>query len=83
VLIVIVLTLLVAVRQYLAQRELVNAQLALQESERAKDELLSVLGHELRTPMTSIRGSLGLLSGGVMGELPEDAANMVDIGWSS
>jgi signal transduction histidine kinase len=79
VLIVIVLTLLVAVRQYLAQRELVNAQLALQESERAKDELLSVVGHELRTPMTSIRGSLGLLGGGVMGELPEDAANMVDI----
>lgn len=79
VLIVIVLTTLVAVRQYLAQRELVKTQLALRESERAKDEFLSVVGHELRTPLTSIRGALGLLDGGVLGELPADAANMVAV----
>src|SRR5580693_7704028 len=79
VLIVIVLTILVALRQYLAQRELVQMQAALRKSERLKDEFLSVVGHELRTPLTSIRGSLGLLEGGVLGELPQDAANMVAV----
>jgi signal transduction histidine kinase len=79
VLIVIMLTILVAIRQYLAQRELVRMQAALRESERLKDEFLSVVGHELRTPLTSIRGSLGLLEGGVLGELPQDAANMVAV----
>lgn len=79
VLIVIVLAVLVAVRQYIAQRELVRMQEQLRESERVKDEFLSVVGHELRTPLTSIRGSLGLLEGGVLGELPQDAANMVAV----
>jgi signal transduction histidine kinase len=79
VLIVIVLAGLVAVRQYVAQRELVQAQAALRESERLKDEFLSIVGHELRTPLTSIRGSLGLLEGGVLGELPRDATNMVAV----
>jgi signal transduction histidine kinase len=79
VLIVIVLTALVATRQYVAQRELVQAEAALRESERHKDEFLSVVGHELRTPLTSIRGSLGLLAGGILGELPKDAANMVGL----
>jgi signal transduction histidine kinase len=79
VLIVTVLAVLVAVRQYLAQRELLRTQAALRHSEQVKDEFLSVVGHELRTPLTSIRGSLGLLAGGVLGELPEDAANMVAV----
>jgi signal transduction histidine kinase len=47
------------------------------KAERAKEEFVSVVGHELRTPLTSIRGSLGLLAGGLVGELPQDAANMV------
>jgi PAS domain S-box-containing protein len=50
---------------------------ARKEAERVKDEFVSVVGHELRTPLTSIRGSLGLLEGGVMGELPEEAAQML------
>jgi signal transduction histidine kinase len=77
VLIVIALAALVAARQFLARRELDKVQAELRKSERIKDEFVSVVGHELRTPLTSIRGSLGLLAGGLVGELPEDAANMV------
>ena len=48
-------------------------------AEQVKDEFISVVGHELRTPLTSIRGSLGLLEAGVMGELPDEAAQMLAI----
>jgi len=49
------------------------------QAEQVKDEFISVVGHELRTPLTSIRGSLGLLEGGVFGELPGEAAGMVEL----
>jgi PAS domain S-box-containing protein len=48
------------------------------EVDRMKDEFASVVGHELRTPLTSIRASLGLLGGGVLGELGPDAAGLLD-----
>ena len=54
----------------------------LTESRRAemlKNEFISVVSHELRTPLTSIRGALGLLSGGVAGELPASAGQMIGI----
>jgi PAS domain S-box-containing protein len=53
------------------------------EAEHTKDEFISVVGHELRTPLTSIRGSLGLLEGGIFGELPEEAASMVQLAVSN
>ncbi|HEX8433791.1 response regulator [Archangium sp.] len=49
------------------------------EVERLKNEFVSTVSHELRTPLTSIRGSLGLLEGGILGELPEQAQDMVRI----
>lgn len=49
------------------------------DAERVKDEFLSVTSHELRTPLTSIRGALGLLTGGVVGDLPGSAQRMLDI----
>jgi PAS domain S-box-containing protein len=49
------------------------------EVERLKNEFVSTVSHELRTPLTSIRGSLGLLAGGVVGELPQEAMEMVTI----
>jgi signal transduction histidine kinase len=82
-LIVLVLMALVAARQGVARRELRNAQDALRASERAKDELIAVVGHELRTPLTSIRGSLGLLQGGVVGELPGEAMSMLAVALSN
>ena len=51
----------------------------LREVDRLKSQFISVISHELRTPMTSIRGSLGLLAGGVVGGLPDKARELVDI----
>lgn len=47
--------------------------------ERMKDEFISTISHELRTPLTSIRGALGLLNGGVLGDLGEQAGEMVRV----
>lgn len=49
------------------------------EMEKMKNEFISTVSHELRTPLTSIRGSLGLISGGAVGELPEQAKEMLKI----
>jgi PAS domain S-box-containing protein len=49
------------------------------EVDRLKSEFVSVVSHELRTPLTSIVGSLGLISGGVAGELPAQAKTLIDI----
>jgi PAS domain S-box-containing protein len=47
--------------------------------ERKKDEFISTVSRELRTPLTSIRGSLGLLTGGAIGEFPPMAKGLLDI----
>lgn len=44
-----------------------------------KSEFVSTVSHELRTPLTSISGALGLVAGGVAGELPAQAKQMIDI----
>jgi PAS domain S-box-containing protein len=47
--------------------------------DRLKDEFVSTVSHELRTPLTSIRGALGLLSGGILGEVNEKASHLLRI----
>jgi PAS domain S-box-containing protein len=49
------------------------------EVERMKKEFVATVSHELRTPLASIRGSLSLLSAGVLGPLGTDAAEAVGI----
>jgi PAS domain S-box-containing protein len=49
------------------------------EMDRLQSEFISIVSHELRTPLTSIAGSLGLVSGGVAGELPPKATQLVEI----
>lgn len=44
-----------------------------------KSEFISTVSHELRTPLTSIAGSLGLVAGGTLGELPAEVSRMVSI----
>lgn len=50
-----------------------------QKVERLKSDFVSTVSHELRTPLTAIRGALGLLCGGVLGDLPPDARGVVEI----
>ncbi len=52
---------------------------ARKQVERMKDEFIATISHELRTPLTSIRGALGLIAGGVAGELPTQMRMMVEI----
>ncbi len=50
-----------------------------QRLERMKKEFVATVSHELRTPLTSIRGSLSLLGSGVLGEIPPEAREAVEI----
>jgi len=47
--------------------------------EQMKIEFVSTVSHELRTPLTSIAGSLGLIAGGVGGQLSDRASRLVNI----
>lgn len=51
--------------------------------ERLKNEFVSTVSHELRTPLTSITGALGLLHGGVMGDMPEKVSSLVGIAYKN
>lgn len=50
----------------------------LEELDKRKDEFLSVAAHELRAPMTAIKGYLSMLSGGDAGKLPDTAKEFLD-----
>lgn len=51
--------------------------------DRMKSEFVSTVSHELRTPLTVISGSLGLLAGGVIKDLPDNAKQMVDMAYKN
>lgn len=44
-----------------------------------KDEFISTVSHELRAPLTAIRGALGLLSSGMLVQIKGKAANLLRI----
>lgn len=52
-----------------AKEQLENANKQLQELDNLKDEFVSLASHELRTPMTAIRGSLSTILEGYAGEI--------------
>ena len=56
--------------QAMEQAELAN---------KVKSEFLSTVSHELRTPLTAIAGSIGLIAGGALGDLPEAIQEMLQI----
>lgn len=47
--------------------------------DKMKGEFISTVSHELRTPLTAIAGSLGLITGGALGQLPERVADLLRI----
>ena len=47
--------------------------------DRMKSEFISTVSHELRTPLTSINGSLGLLAGGIAGDISGQAKRLIEI----
>ncbi len=51
--------------------------------EQLQNEFVSTVSHELRTPLTAIAGSLGLINGGALGEVPEAMRQMLDIAESN
>lgn len=55
----------------------------LKESERAMKEFYSLVSHELRSPLASVRGALGLVEGGMAGEVSAEALELIEIARSS
>lgn len=49
----------------------------------AKSQFISVMNHELRTPLSSIRGAVTLLNAGVAGEQTEKAKRLIHIAQSN
>ncbi|MGJ8616070.1 MAG: PAS domain-containing sensor histidine kinase [Sulfitobacter sp.] len=49
------------------------------EQEKRKTAFISNISHELRSPMTSIKGAMGLLLSGSTGELPDKALSLLEI----
>ena len=68
-------------RKSMEQRtlEMKNARDEAERANRVKSEFLSTVSHELRTPLTAISGSLGLLLGGAVGELPPAIARLLQV----
>lgn len=74
---------LVITKTALSDRELFTLSArdisALKRAEKQVSEFYSVVSHELRTPLTAIRGALGLMEGGMVGELSEETKEFVSI----
>ncbi|MBI2811990.1 MAG: HAMP domain-containing histidine kinase, partial [Candidatus Melainabacteria bacterium] len=52
---------------------------SLAEAAQRKQELLSIVSHDLRAPLTSVQGSLTLLSNHVFGDLSEGAEKTISV----
>jgi signal transduction histidine kinase len=52
---------------------------ARQIEERKKSEFISTVSHELRSPLTSIKGSMGLLLSKAAGDIPDKALSLLEI----
>jgi PAS domain S-box-containing protein len=48
-----------------------------------KSEFISVASHELRTPMTAIKGSVDLILGGCVGEVSPEATELLEVAHSA
>lgn len=49
----------------------------LEELNKIKTDFVSTVSHELRTPLTAIKGSIGLILGGVTGAIPDETQDLL------
>jgi len=74
----------VAIAKAKLYRDLKKANEKLKELDNMKDEFLSMASHELRTPMSAIRGYVSMLLEGDFGELPSEASEaLTDVNTST
>lgn len=55
----------------------------LQKLDQAKDEFISMASHQLRTPLTTIKGYLSMLLEGDAGEVPDKQKEFIDLAFVS
>jgi len=60
-----------------SNKKLTYANDNLQQLDRAKSEFLSIASHQLRTPLSGIKGYLSMLIDGDFGKLPKEAQTIV------
>ena len=68
-----------AAGNYLMSRSTVFDNTDRKALERSKDEFISMVGHELRNPITTLRAGLSLLAGGKLGELTPKGKHLLEI----
>jgi len=62
-----------------SNQRFVEVTLEAEKANRTKMDFIANMSHELRTPMTSIKGALGMLGSGMIGDIPDDAMELVNI----
>lgn len=61
-----------------ATRELRASNAQLQKLDEAKDEFISMASHQLRTPLTSIKGYISMMADGDVGKVTEQQKHILD-----
>ncbi|MBP8016863.1 PAS domain S-box protein [Candidatus Gracilibacteria bacterium] len=75
---------IIAIIQDLTElKEYENRAKYLEELNRTKDDFLNIASHELRTPMTSIKGYLSMIKEGDYGKIDDTLKNPIDIMYKS
>lgn len=64
-------------------RELTKANEQLQDLDRRKSEFLSVVAHQLRTPLSGIKWTLNMMLGGELGPLTDEQKNFLHKSYES
>lgn len=64
-------------------KELAKSNTKLQALDEAKDEFISMASHQLRTPLTSIKGYLSMVLEGDVGKVPPQQKEMLETAFTS
>ena len=60
-----------------ANRDLQDANMRLRELDKAKSEFLSIASHQLRTPISALKGYLSMMLDGDYGKLPDNIKQVI------